>query len=146
MQAACGGEARHVCARPIPIVNCATQTAHARHAASYTSLICTWLILEDIVEIHRGFARTLVLFVSQLSLVLMATQMSAITYRQLKVPGAISTSAVGINSSGQIVGYYSGSSGGYQGFLLSGGKYTTVDYPNAPNSFASGINDNDEIV
>ena len=46
--------------------------------------------------------------------------------------GGIGTNAVGINNAGQIVGEYSDGSG-IHGFLLSGGTYTTLNDPLAPN-------------
>lgn len=57
-------------------------------------------------------------------------------------PGATSTQAQGINDKGQIVGTYFDSASVQHGFLLSGGKYTTLDVPGGyTNSDASSIND-----
>jgi uncharacterized membrane protein len=55
-------------------------------------------------------------------------------------PGATSTQANGLNDNGQIVGNYLDSAGVQHGFLLSGGKYTTLDVPKETNSSAVGIN------
>jgi hypothetical protein len=48
----------------------------------------------------------------------------------LNVPSALpnTTVAEGINTSGQIVGYYGGG-GGHQGFLEQNGVFTTIDVP-----------------
>jgi probable HAF family extracellular repeat protein len=43
--------------------------------------------------------------------------------------GPLGTSAQGINTSGQIAGYYLDSSNSSHGFLYSGGTYTTLDDP-----------------
>jgi|SRR5271157_237753 len=75
--------------------------------------------------------------------------MTTYTYTTLDYPLAQNiTEATGINAAGQIVGYYY-SSGTANGFLYSGGKYTTLDDPLAsidnPNThggtLALGIND-----
>ena len=63
------------------------------------------------------------------------------TYTQIDVPGASYTSVWGINTVGDVVGYYDGS-----GFLLSGGIFTTIVYPGALATFAYGINDQQQIV
>ena len=55
----------------------------------------------------------------------------------------------GINLEGDIAGYYSPPSGGYQfGFLLKGGVFTIIDVPATLgyNPYLSGINTQDDIV
>jgi probable HAF family extracellular repeat protein len=79
-----------------------------------------------------------------------------ITFNTFDDPSALTgtTYAYGINDTGQIVGwYYDGSgNGGNHGFLLSGGTYTTLDYPGAISphgtsaTWAYGINDLGQIV
>src|SRR2546428_14136665 len=68
--------------------------------------------------------------------------MPVYTYTTLDDPLALatgSTSAQGINASGQIVGFYQ-NAGGFHGFLYSGGTYTTLDDPSATNgTLAQGI-------
>ena len=75
--------------------------------------------------------------------------MPVYTYTTLDDPLALatgSTSAQGINASGQIVGFYQ-NAGGFHGFLYSGGTYTTLDDPSATNgTLAQGINDAGQIV
>ena len=44
------------------------------------------------------------------------------------------------------MGYYTLSDGKLHGFLLSGGTYSAIDYPNAINTYVTGINDFGEIV
>jgi hypothetical protein len=78
-------------------------------------------------------------------------------FTTLDVPGSSipnSTSANGINASGQIVGNYTvgmdespyfGASGS-RGFLLDNGRYTTLDVPGWPFTSANGINASGQIV
>lgn len=54
--------------------------------------------------------------------------------------------ASSINDLGQIVGGYSDAQGVTQGYLLSGGRYTTLNDPNGVFTFATGINDHGQIV
>ena len=70
------------------------------------------------------------------------------SYTTLNDPQALaagSTVANGINGAGEIVGLYADSSG-YHGFLYSGGKYTTLNVPLAPYTYAYGINNKGQIV
>jgi len=72
------------------------------------------------------------------------------TYTTLDDPSATAGTFVqGINSSGQIVGYYHDNQGsGLHGFLLSGGTYATLDDTVAffGTTLASGINASGQIV
>lgn len=68
------------------------------------------------------------------------------TFTQIDVPGASSTSALGINPGGDIVGAYYDSSGSGHGFLLSNGAFTTIDVPGATFTSALGINSLGDIV
>jgi uncharacterized membrane protein len=72
---------------------------------------------------------------------------AAYTYATIDFPGAPrpGTFGLGINNAGQIVGAY-GPGPAQQGFLLSGGAFSTIDFPGAPTTFASGINDAGQIV
>src|ERR1700674_3559593 len=82
------------------------------------------------------------------ALLLIATVSLALaqgTYTQIDYPGASWTYAEGIDSAGDIVGYYVDTVGEH-GFLLSGGGYTSIDYPGAKYTVASGINDNGQVV
>jgi probable HAF family extracellular repeat protein len=72
---------------------------------------------------------------------------SVYSYTTLNDPQALagSTTANGINNSGEIVGIYQDASG-YHGFLYSGGKYTALNVPLAATTYAYGINDKGQIV
>ncbi len=61
-------------------------------------------------------------------------------------PGASSTMAWGINSRGDIVGYYTGADNNSHGFLLNGGHYTPIDYPGAAVTLVEGINPQGDVV
>ncbi len=50
------------------------------------------------------------------------------TYTQFDYPGAMDTSAYGIDQAGDIVGTYVGPDGYLHGFLLSGGIFSSIDY------------------
>jgi uncharacterized membrane protein len=69
------------------------------------------------------------------------------TYTTVDHPSATGTQLLGINASGQIVGYYVDNNGNYQSFLDSGGTFTTLAAPSAPGgTWAYGINDQGQIV
>jgi hypothetical protein len=59
--------------------------------------------------------------------------------------GATSTSILGINNEGYIVGYFTNSSGNH-GFLDIGYDTIILNYPNSISTVASGINDSNKIV
>src|SRR5690242_16863988 len=69
-----------------------------------------------------------------------------IRFTQIDYPGAGATQAWGINSRGDIVGFYTGSDKNNHGFLTNGGKFTPVDYPGAAVTYANGINPQGDIV
>ena len=80
---------------------------------------------------------------------LRATNVTTITptFTTIDVPGAMQTVVTGINSAGEMVGWYSTSdSGPYHSFSLSGGVFTFFDYPGAASTIANGINDSGLIV
>jgi probable HAF family extracellular repeat protein len=60
------------------------------------------------------------------------------SFTTIDVPGAMQTSANGINNFGQIVGR--------PGYLLTGGSFTTIDVPGETNTSANGINSFGQIV
>jgi hypothetical protein len=74
--------------------------------------------------------------------------LSAEVYRPVNLPGATQQAAAGINDGGDIVGYYSESSGLPQGYLESGGTFTTIDVPfsGATWTVPFGINNAGAIV
>jgi probable HAF family extracellular repeat protein len=68
------------------------------------------------------------------------------TYTQIDYPGAIYTAAVGIDTAGDVSGFYQDQSGTYHGFILSGGTYTSIDYPGATWTELYGLNDIGQVV
>jgi uncharacterized membrane protein len=60
-------------------------------------------------------------------------------------PGAIDTSAEGINNAGQIVGWVYDRIGTH-GFLKDGANFTKFDFPGAQSTYAEGINDRGQIT
>jgi uncharacterized membrane protein len=68
------------------------------------------------------------------------------SFDSIKVPGATSTTAWGINARGAIVGTYVDGSGRSHGFLLRRDEYTTIDKPDAAYTEARGIGPNGDIV
>jgi uncharacterized membrane protein len=74
-------------------------------------------------------------------------QADSYNFVTIDVTGAAATIVGDINNAGQIVGGYLNADGSRHGFLLSGGVYTTIDNPNAPNSTElTGINNLGQIV
>lgn len=69
------------------------------------------------------------------------------TFTTIDVPGATITYVTGINTAGDMVGWYANSdSGPYHSFLLSGGSFMFFDYPGAVSTVATAINDSGLIV
>jgi len=70
------------------------------------------------------------------------------TFTTIDVPGALFTSASGINNDGQVVGFYitDDEEGESHGFLLDEGTFTTIDVPDGESTIAWGINDRLQIV
>src|SRR5437879_2565700 len=67
------------------------------------------------------------------------------TFTAIDFPGAIATTAFGINPRGDIVGeYFDGNF--VHGYLLSGGQFTSIDFPGAILTSALGINPRADIV
>ena len=70
-----------------------------------------------------------------------------LTFTTIDVPGAGATSIEGINSAGDLVGYYGTTGDGpYHGFLLRGETFTFFDYPGAESTIVGKINDAGVIV
>src|SRR4051794_16662368 len=59
------------------------------------------------------------------------------SFIQIDLPGAFFTHASDINNAGQIVGFFSDSTGGH-GFLDTGGSFTLIDVPGAVQTSAFG--------
>lgn len=88
--------------------------------------------------------RRAVLSLVVLLLALLPLALAQGTYTQIDVPGSTKTQCLGIDSAGDVVGYYSDGTN-LHGFLLSGGTYTTIDYRGV-TTVLSGINDLGQIV
>lgn len=75
---------------------------------------------------------------------------AAYTFTTIDAPGAVSTFVYGINSAGEIVGYYQDLSSITHAFLKTsgaGGGYTTFDYPGTVgNTYPSGLNDSGKVA
>jgi probable HAF family extracellular repeat protein len=70
-----------------------------------------------------------------------------LTFTTIDVPGVSYSVVEGINTVGDMVGYYSETRGApAHGFLLSGGNFTFFDYPGAISTVATDINDSGLIV
>src|SRR5262249_16846586 len=61
-------------------------------------------------------------------------------------PGAIQTTASGINLNGEIVGWYRDASGVDHGFGLRGSTFRTLDFPGSFATYAYGVNDLGDVV
>jgi uncharacterized membrane protein len=69
------------------------------------------------------------------------------TYTQIDYPGSDGSVTLGINSAGDIVGYYTVEGDTVtHGFMISAGTYTTIDYPGASATVLTGLNDVGQIV
>lgn len=68
------------------------------------------------------------------------------TYTQFDVPGALFTVGLGIDTAGDVVGYYEDTSSVIHGFFLSNGTYSTIDYPGSSLTELTGINDQGQII
>jgi hypothetical protein len=67
-------------------------------------------------------------------------------YHLVSVPGSTQTSVNGVNNLDQVVGWYFDTKGNGHGFLLSNGKYSTINYGQGNFTVADGINDSGVIV
>jgi len=71
------------------------------------------------------------------------------TYSFFIAPGSsgeFGTTAGGINSAGQVSGYYQDADGAYHGFVKNGATFTQIDVPDAIYTFAYSINDRTDVV
>lgn len=68
------------------------------------------------------------------------------SYKVIAPPGAIDTQALGVNDLGEVVGEFSNSNPGAQGFLYDDGTYATVAYPGATSTVPFWIDDTGQIT
>jgi hypothetical protein len=59
-------------------------------------------------------------------------------YTTIDVPGAAATTAVGVNDSGVVSGFYTDSSGSNHGFIHRDGRFITINNPNAGTASGQG--------
>jgi probable HAF family extracellular repeat protein len=108
-------------------------------------------ILGEVVMSGKFLGLAATAAVAFLSLVTPCRSQSGFVYNggsftSLNVPGADSTQLLGINNSGEIVGYYSANNTGHA-FYYSAGSFTTVNVPGAGyTANAAGINNSGQIV
>jgi hypothetical protein len=69
-----------------------------------------------------------------------------VTYTEITFPSANTTGATGVNTAGEIVGYWQDTQDQFHGFLLIGGQFTTFDFPLATGTSPQGVNDSGEIA
>jgi probable HAF family extracellular repeat protein len=93
----------------------------------------------------RGYVFLIVVFLA-VPLVFSQAETLNLTYTTIDVPGAMSTSASGINLAGDVVGGYANSDGSGGSFLLSGGNFTLFNYPGGDLTSAEAINDSGLIA
>jgi probable HAF family extracellular repeat protein len=68
-------------------------------------------------------------------------------FRRLHIPGAVSSTATGINNRGEIVGFFTTKSGATKGFVITArGAIIEFSIPRASSTMAFGVNDFGEIV
>ncbi len=69
-----------------------------------------------------------------------------IKFEKIVVPGALSTTATGINNAGVIVGYDFDTRGVIHGFMMSNGVVSAIDNPKGTATLCEGINSAGQIV
>jgi probable HAF family extracellular repeat protein len=68
-------------------------------------------------------------------------------FTAIKVPGATSTVATGINNNGDVVGFFTAADGTTSGFLIRPGNHLTAyQFPGGSDTQALGINASNQIV
>jgi hypothetical protein len=67
-------------------------------------------------------------------------------FATIRVPGAVTTQALGLDDQGRVVGDYLDRNGVYHGYLWKRGRFTTVDVPRSTGTTITAINDHGEMV
>ena len=67
-------------------------------------------------------------------------------FTTIDAPGAVLTTAVGVNNRRQVVGFYTGRDGTSHGYLWEKGKFTKIDYPGGVVSQPVDVNDHGKIL
>jgi probable HAF family extracellular repeat protein len=68
------------------------------------------------------------------------------TFKSIDFPGAVGTTAIGINDSGTISGYFTDASNLSHGFIYSGNTFTQVDIAGASQTEIAHIKNNGRIT
>ena len=71
---------------------------------------------------------------------------ATLEFTTLDVPGAVSTSAGGINARGVIVGSYVDATHQSHGYLFRDGQFTTIDFPGSAFTEAWGVGPDGDVV
>ncbi len=69
------------------------------------------------------------------------------SFKAIKIPGAVSATATGINNNGDVVGFFTDASGTTSSFLVTPSHHLTAyQFPGGSDTQAFGINGKDQIV
>ena len=68
------------------------------------------------------------------------------SFRAIEPPGALSSTAIGVTPGGDILGSYTSMDNVSHSFLLSGGTYSSIDYPQASATIVNGIGARGEVA
>lgn len=68
------------------------------------------------------------------------------SFNVIDFPGAASTQSWGINSRGDIVGFYVASDNTSHGFLENGGNFTKINYPGSVVTLVNGVSSRGDLV
>lgn len=95
----------------------------------------------------RSLAFSLLLLLTHLLCAQSRVNSLKLTFTTIDVPGAGETTVSGINTAGDMVGWYSQAENTpSSGFLLSGANFTFLNYPGGYSTVARSINDSGLIV
>jgi hypothetical protein len=67
-------------------------------------------------------------------------------FTTIRVPGAVTTQALGLDDQGRVVGDYLDRKGLYHGYLWKRGRFSTIDVPRSTATTILGLNDRGEMV
>ena len=81
------------------------------------------------------------LLVSILAVAASDAQGLTFKFQTFNVPGALESSAFGVNNAGVAVGYYVDQSRVMHGYIVQGRVLTTIDDPNGTDTFCNNVND-----
>jgi hypothetical protein len=67
-------------------------------------------------------------------------------FTTIRVPGSVTTQALGLDDQGRVVGDYLDKKGVYHGYLWKRGRFTKLDVPRSTGTTIVGLNDRGETV